>query len=387
MNEERRLLVLSLPALTFYSFITVKQRLNRIGSKVQPDAAFWMAYFLQQCCVESSLMKDRKLGVALLGLGTYSKDELAPALQKTKHCYLAGIVSGSTQKLAEWKEKYSLPDDACYTYDTFDAIRNNSDIDIVYVVTPNALHAEWVIRAARAGKHVICEKPMAVTVEDCDRMLAACREAGKMLSIGYRLHFEPHNKELMRIGQQKGLGAVTHIETHHGLSDSTGWRIEKALAGGGPLMDVGIYCIQAVRYATGLEPIAVTAQEGFKSNPEKFRNIEEAIAWQMELPGGIIAKCTSSYSEKQNSLRVEAEKGWIELSPAYGYRGVRGKTSAGEMDFPEVAQQALQMDDFAQCIKEGRPTPVPGELGRKDVKILQAIYKAMETGERVVIGE
>ena len=150
-------------------------------------------------------------------------------------------------------------------------------------------------------------------------------------------------------------------------------------------MDVGIYCVQAVRYATGMEPIAVTAQEGYKHHPEKFKTIEESITWQMEMPDGIVAKCTSSYSEKTNRLRVEAENGWIELSPAYGYRGIRGTTAEGELNLPEVAQQARQMDDFALCIKEGRPTPVSGEEGRKDVKILQAIYKAMETGERVVI--
>jgi predicted dehydrogenase len=332
-------------------------------------------------------MKEGKLGVALVGLGTYSRDELAPALQQTAHCYLAGIVSGSPGKTEAWKEKYNLPDEACYTYETFDNIKNDPAIDIVYVVLPNALHAEWVVRAARAGKHVICEKPMAVTVEECDRMIAACKEAGKMLSIGYRLHFEPHNQEVMRIGQQKLFGNITLIEADHGLADTTGWRIEKSLAGGGPLMDVGIYCVQAVRYATGLEPIAITAQEGFKHHPEKFKTVEEALTWQMEMPEGIVAKCTSSYSEKSNRLRVEGESGWMELEPAYAYRGIKGKTGEGAMNLPEVNQQAGQMDDFALCIKEGRPTPVSGEEGRKDVRILQAIYKAIETGERVVVVE
>lgn len=328
-------------------------------------------------------MKDGKLGIALVGLGTYSQDQLAPALQQTKHCYLAGIVSGSTEKSETWRARFNLPAEACYTYESFDNIRNNAAIDIVYVVLPNALHAEWVIRAARAGKHVICEKPMAVTVDECDRMIAACREAGKLLSVGYRLHFEPHNKEAMRLGQKKVLGNITLIEADHGLADSKGWRLQKSLAGGGPLMDVGIYCVQAARYVTGTEPIAVTAQEGFKHHPEKFKDIEESITWQMEMPGGVVAKCTSSYSEKTNRLRVEAEKGWIELSPAYAYTGIRGRTADGEMDLPQVNQQALQMDDFALCIMEGRSSPVPGEEGRRDVEILQAIYKAMETGERV----
>lgn len=330
-------------------------------------------------------MKNGKLGIALVGLGTYSESQLAPALQKTKHCYLAGIVSGSHTKLKEWKSAFGLKNDACYSYEAFDSIKNNAEIDIVYVVLPNAFHANYVLRAAAAGKHVLCEKPMAVTVEECDRMIAACRDADVQLSIGYRLHFEPHNIEAMRLGREKAYGAIKSIDAEHGLSKVEGWRIDKSLAGGGPLMDVGIYCVQAVRYVTGLEPVAVTAQEGFKHNPDKFKTVEEAIEWQMEMPGGIIAKCRSSYSEKQNSLRVEAEQGWFELSPAYSYSGIKGKTAAGKMNFREVNQQALQMDDFALCIKEGRQTKLSGEEGRKDVAILQAIYKAMETGERVLL--
>jgi predicted dehydrogenase len=330
-------------------------------------------------------MKDGKLGVALVGLGMYSEGQLAPALQKTSHCYLAGIATGNPDKLEVWKKKYNLDQDACYTYRNFDQIKDNPAIDIVYVALPNSLHAEFVIAAARAGKHVICEKPMAITVTDCDRMIAACKEAGKMLSIGYRLHFEPHNKEAMRLGQQKVFGAVKLVEAVHSLNQVEGWRLDKELAGGGPLMDVGIYCVQAARYVTGSEPVAITAQEGIKKDLEKFKTVEEAIDWQMEMRDGSIAHCSSSYSVKENRFRVEAEKGWFELSPAYPYSGVAGKTSEGEMKFPQVPQQALQMDDFALCIKEGRPTSVPGEEGRQDVKILQAVYKAMETGERVLI--
>ena len=330
-------------------------------------------------------MKDGKLGIALVGLGTYSTEQLAPALQETKHCYLAGVVSGIPSKIESWKKKYGLPAEACYTYETFDSIAGNTDIDIVYVVLPNSMHAEYVVRAARAGKHVICEKPMAITPEDCDRMIKACKEAGKLLSIGYRLHFEPYNREAMRLGQKEVMGRVKTIEAQNGMNETEGWRVDKILSGGGPLMDVGIYCVQAVRYVTGQEPIAVTAQEGPKTDPEKFKDIEESLNWQMEMPGGAIAKCSTSYTKEQNLLRVETENGWFELAPAYPYEGIKGKTANGRMDFPQVNQQAQQMDDFACCIKEGRPTPVPGEEGRRDVIVLQAIYKAMTTGERVVI--
>jgi predicted dehydrogenase len=330
-------------------------------------------------------MKDGKSGVALVGLGMYSEGQLGPALQETAHCYLAGIVTGNTEKKNKWKTKYSLPQEACYTYETFDSIKHNRDIDIVYVALPNALHAEYVIRAAKAGKHVICEKPMAITVEECDRMIIACKEAGVELSVGYRLHFEPHNKEIMRLRQEKIFGSIKLIEAEHSLRYTKGWRIKKAMAGGGALMDVGIYCIQAARYCTGAEPIAVTAQEGPKKYRHKFKEVEEAINWQMEFPDGIIAQCSSSYIKKQNRLRIETENGWAELTPAYSYRDIKGKTAIGEMNFSQVNQQALQMDDFALCSKEGRPTPVLGEMGRQDVKILMAVYKAMTSGERVVI--
>ena len=329
--------------------------------------------------------KPNKLGIALVGLGKYSTKELAPALEKTQHCYLAGIVTGSPEKAKTWKKQYNIAEENCYSYENFDSIKDNPSIDIIYIVLPNSMHAEYVIRAARAGKHVICEKPMALTIEDCDRMIEACKQAGKMLSIGYRLHFEPFNREMMRIGKEKPFGNIKKMFAQHGMGEVKGWRIDKKLAGGGPLMDLGIYCIQGCRYTTGMEPLAVRAQEGKKTKPEKFKTVEESLSWQFDFPNGITAECESSYTKEMDFLKAEAEKGWAELSPAYEYRGLKGKTSEGIMPFKEHNQQTAQMDDFAQAIKNNRPTPVPGEMGKQDVKILLAIYKAMETGEIVKI--
>jgi predicted dehydrogenase len=326
-----------------------------------------------------------KLGIALVGLGKYSEGELAPALLETKHCYLAGLVSGNLEKAGKWKHKHHIPDNNVYDYTHFDSISDNPDIDIVYVVLPNAMHAEYVIRAAKAGKHVICEKPMAVTVEDCDRMINACKEAGKMLSIGYRLHFDPFNQEMMQIGKEKRFGRIKKLIAEHGMKSTEGWRLDKKLSGGGPLMDLGIYCVQGCIYTTGLDPVAVKAQQGPKKDPNKFATVEESLSWQMEFPEGITADCKTSYSQEMDLLRADCENGWAELSPAYEYRGLKGKTSTGKIDFPKINQQAKQMDDFAIAIRSNRPTPVPGEMGRRDVKILQAIYQAMETGERVEI--
>lgn len=331
-------------------------------------------------------MEKDKLGIALVGLGTYSGEELAPALQQTAHCYLAGIVTGNRKKAEEWKAKYKIPDGNVYSYENFDAIMDNPDIDIVYVVLPNAQHAEYTIRAARAGKHVICEKPMAVTVKECEDMIRACSEAGVLLSIGYRLHFEPYNGALMELHQTGAIGTIKKVTAAHGMDIEPGvWRLNKALAGGGPLMDVGIYCVQAAIYTVGEEPIAVTAREGQKTDTSRFGEVEQSITWTMEFPGGAIAECETSYAKELNTLRAEGDKGWMELSPAYKYKGIKGKNDKGELNLTEVNQQARQMDDFALCVKKGQPTKVPGEMGLRDLRILMAIYEAARTGGRVEI--
>ncbi|HET9825882.1 MAG TPA: Gfo/Idh/MocA family oxidoreductase [Chitinophagaceae bacterium] len=327
--------------------------------------------------------RGNKPGVALVGLGTYSSEELGPALRETKHCYLAGIVSGDKGKVEKWKKEYDISGKNIYGYENFDSIKDNDEIDIVYVVLPNSMHAEYVIRAAKAGKHVICEKPMAVTVDECDEMIRACSDAGVMFSIGYRLHFDPYNRAIAKIARDKKYGQVKKINAAHGLRDAAGWRLDKQLAGGGPLMDVGIYCVNAGRYITGQEPLTVQAREGTKRNREKFKSIEESLTWVMEYADGTIAECSCSYSEYQNHLHVDAEQGWFELAPAFSYDGLKGRTSTGKLDLPEINQQAAQMDDFARAIVDKRPTPVPGEMGRQDVKILRAIYRSMETGQKV----
>ena len=332
-------------------------------------------------------MERKKLGVALVGLGSYSEGQLGPALKETKHCYLAGIVSGSEKKRRSWRKEYDIHESNIYSYEDFDSIKNNEAVDIVYVVLPNSLHKEYVIRAAKAGKHVICEKPMANTVEECEEMITARKEAGVMLSIGYRLHFDPFNLEMMRLASEKVYGNVKRISASHGLSSAHGWRLNKELAGGGPLMDVGIYCVNAGRYITNLEPIAVDATEGPKKDRQKFASIEESLTWTMEYANGVVAECSCSYSQYGNHLRVEAEKGWFEIAPSFSYGGLKGKTSDGKMDIRPISQQAAQMDDFALAIINKRPTPVPGEMGRQDMKIIEAIYRSMESGQRVEMRE
>jgi len=330
---------------------------------------------------------ERKLGVALLGLGGYASGELGPALRETKNCYLAGVVTGHPEKGERWAAEYGLNKKNIYNYENFDRIVDNSDIDIVYVVTPPALHPEFTIRAAKAGKHVISEKPMATSVADCDRMIAACKAAKVKLAIGYRLRFDPYHRELMRRAPEQDFGPFTKMNGAFSfVFGARAWRLDKKLAGGGPLMDVGIYVLHgACMAANGAAPIAVTAHEEPKTKPELFNEVEETLRWTMEFPNGAKCDATTSYNQSANRLRVEGAKGWMDFEPAFSYSGIACQTSRGPLTFPAMSQQAAHMDDFADCVRTGHDTSVPGELGRRDMQIITAIYESARTGKRVQV--
>ena len=330
---------------------------------------------------------SRKLGIALVGLGSYSSGRLAPALQQTKNCRLAGVVTGTPAKADEWMKKYDIPKANVYDYKTFDRIADNKDIDVVYVVLPNSMHEEFVVRAAQAGKHVICEKPMAITPKACQNMIDACKKANKQLAIGYRLHYEPFTQEVMRLGQEKVFGPIKFIESSDAfrIGDPTQWRMKKDMAGGGALMDVGIYAVQGARYVTGEEPISVTAQFSPKTEPQKFNDVEETMFWQFQFPSGAVSNSSTSYTAGVERLYVSCEKGWFELSPAFGYGPLKGRTSKGPIDLPHTNHQALHMDGVCKDLLDGKKLPdhVTGEEGIRDVRLLQAIYRAAETGRKI----
>lgn len=330
---------------------------------------------------------QKKLGVALLGLGRYATNELAPAFQKTKNCKLAGVITGHPEKGARWAAQYELPARNIYNYGNLDRIADNPDIDIVYVVTPPALHPEFVIRAAQAGKHVISEKPMATSVADCDAMIAACNKANVKLSIGYRLHFEPYLIELMRLQRDKDFGDLMKLSGDRGfVFGNHAWRIEKKLAGGGPMMDLGIYIVQAACMATGLTPIAVTAKERPKERPDFFTEVEETLDFGLEFPNGATLQAVTSFNHNSDTFRAAGEKGWLEFrTHAFSYQVGTVVTSRGPLHYPPPYQQALQMDDFADCILNHRPTVVPGEMGRRDIRIISAIYESARTGKKVAV--
>jgi predicted dehydrogenase len=336
----------------------------------------------------TNIYGNKKLNIALCGLGRYA-GYLAEGLETAAHCRLAGIITGTPAKAAEWKKKYNIPDQNIYNYQNFDAIIHNKDIDLVYVVLPNSMHKEYTIRAAKAGKHVIVEKPMAITAKDCEEMIAACKLAGVQLALGYRLHFEPYNMEMKRLGQEKVFGSVKLIESSLGYktNDPAEWRLHKALSGGGPLMNLGVYCVQCSRYILGEEPISVTAQFGPITNKKLFAEVEELITWQLQFPGGAVATSSSSYNCSIDRVYAGAEKGSFELSPAISYSPFKGRSTNGEMNFTEINQQQTQMDEIAKVILAGQQLPdhIAGVEGWKDMKVLNAIYEAAESGRRVAI--
>ena len=332
----------------------------------------------------------KKLGVALCGLGGLSTNQIAPALLKSEHCRLAGIVSGNAKggKVEEWRKKYNLPARSVYSYDTMHRMADNDDIDIVYVVTPNALHLEHTVAAAKAGKHVYCEKPLEISVDRCQQMIDACKAADRMLGTAYRCRFEPHHIECIRIAREQELGPVRIIEAGFGIDVGRPdqWRLKHSLSGGGALMDVGVYALQATRYITGEEPISVSATET-KTDPVKFKEVDETVTWTAKFPSGATAYCTASFKVGGiKNFRANCDRGWFELDPAYYYGGIKGSRSDGKpLSFPQVDMFAAQLDDFARCIKEGRQTIVSGEEGMQDVKIMRAIYGSIHTGRTIRI--
>ncbi|MEN8800186.1 MAG: Gfo/Idh/MocA family oxidoreductase [Flavobacteriaceae bacterium] len=337
-------------------------------------------------CAMDVKKPQMSLGVALVGLGSYSTYQLAPALQQTKYCHLAGIVTGTPAKEKQWATKYGVEEKNIYNYRNFDNIINDSDIDIVYVVLPNSMHAEFSIRAARAGKHVICEKPMAISVEECDAIIDACQEAGVRLGMGYRLHSEPYTREIKRFVREKTFGNTLHVtaEAAYRSSGSPGqWRLNRSLSGGGALMNMGVYAIQSAIYCTGKNPISVTAQE-FSTRPEYFKDTDETITAQFEFDSDTTAEIMTSHNKWGNNLRAKCSEGWFELDPASSYGPLKGKTSAGILKFPHESQQKLQMDDFARHILQDKTNRAPGEMGKRDMIIVEAIYKSVAMGGKKI---
>jgi predicted dehydrogenase len=329
------------------------------------------------------------LKVAIMGLGGYGT-MVAEAMKDCKTAKLTGVISGTPSKIKNWQAKYNIPEKNCYNYENFDAVKNNPDIDAIYVITPNGLHKEHVIRVAKAGKHAICEKPMAINAKEGQEMVDACKKANVKLLVGYRMHFEPKTLEIIRMRKEGELGKTLFFQGLSGfvIGDPNQWRLNAKLAGGGAMMDIGVYSINGARYMIGEEPSWVTAQET-KTNPVKFKEgVDETIQFQFGFPSGAVASCLSTYNMNNlDRFFLDAENGWAEMWPSTNYGPIMGRTNKGELNYPHVTHQTVQMEEMSAILLQGKKpiVPVDGEEGLRDLKLIDAIYEAVRTGKKVML--
>ena len=332
----------------------------------------------------------RKLGWAIVGLGSLAINQILPAFARAEKSRVVALVSGHPDKAKKLAARYGVAEKSVYDYQSYDALRQNPEVDVVYVVLPNSMHAEYTIRAHQAGKHVLCEKPMATTPADCQAMIDAARKAERKLMVAYRCRYEPFNQEMIRMAREQELGPVRVVVADHGfnIGDPTQWRLKQAFAGGGSLMDIGIYSLQAARYVTGEEPVEIAAMSHSTPGDERFKEVEETINFQLRSPSGILANCTSSYGfSGQNRYRVITTKGWFELEPATSYTGLRMRVRRGnvleERSLPQRDHFALEMDHLSECVMSEKQPLTPGEEGLRDLKLMMAIYEAARSGRTV----
>lgn len=333
---------------------------------------------------------DKKLGWAVVGLGNLAIHEILPAFVKCDKSKVTALVSGHPDKANRLAQQYGVKAKNIYNYQNYDSIKDNPEVDVIYIVLPNGMHAEYTIRGFQAGKHVLTEKPMANTPEDCQKMIDAGRKSGRKLMVAYRCRYEPYNREAIRMARSGELGPTQVILANNGwrVTDPDQWRLKKDLAGGGSMMDIGIYALEAARYLSGEEPVEVNALIYTTPNDPRFKEVEENINFQLRFPSGILANCTSSYGyDSQSHYRVIGTKGWLEMEPATVYRDLRMRVHKDgvteEKRLPELDHFALEMDHMSECVAQNKEPLTPGEEGLRDLTIMMAVYTAAKTGKTI----
>ncbi|GGH04980.1 Gfo/Idh/MocA family protein [Mucilaginibacter phyllosphaerae] len=345
------------------------------------------------------LPPQKRIGFAIVGLGDLALNQIMPAFGSSKYAKPVALVSGHPDKAQKVAAQYGIAPKNIYSYQNFDQIKNNPDIDAVYIVLPNSMHEEFTIRAAKAGKHVLCEKPMANSAEQARRMIKACKDAGKKLMIAYRIQYEPHNRLAMKWARDKHFGRVKIIELANTQNAGAPgqWRLKKALAGGGSLPDIGLYCLNTSRFILGEEPEMVMATVYSTPGDPRFKEVEESVLWQMHFPSGALVNATTSYgTHKSRRYRCYADNGgWFGLDPAFDYQRLQIEASQAQgnlevkqsPDMGEKDQFTLELDHMAQCILENKTPYTPGEEGLQDHIIMEAIYESARTGKPVKLNK
>lgn len=340
--------------------------------------------------------KGESLGVAIIGLGRYALAQIMPSFAAAKGCHIAAVVSGNSDKAARVAKAYGLAEDSIYSYDDFDRIASDDRVGAVYVILPSGLHAEWTEKAFAAGKHVICEKPMALSSAECERMIAASERAARKLMIGYRCHFEPYNLKAMELMRDEALGSLRTIRTAHQYpagptTPAENWRFNRALAGGGPLEDYGIYGLQAALYLTGEAPDSVAASTLQPKGDPRFTEIFAHTSTQLHFPSGVVAQLATSYdSYPINAVSARGASGALEMQPATGYGGnemtlLKNRTEEKLTPGDSGVQFSRMLSHFAEAIRTGGAILTPGEMGLRDVRLMEAIYQAAASGRTLAL--
>jgi len=335
-----------------------------------------------------------QVGYAVVGLGHFAEYVVLPGFRDSRKAKLVALVSGDERKARRLAKKFGASD--CYTYDGYAQCLDNSKVDAVYIATNNSTHAKFTVQAAAAGKHVLCEKPMAVNVAECRQMIDACRANNVLLMIAYRKYFEPASLDLKRLVGSGKLGRLKFIQSAFSIylrprGGRPAWHFDRELAGGGALPDVGVYCVNTARLVTGQDPVQARAYQ-WTVAPQIFKDVDENIAFTLNFPDGLVMQAIASWGGAEESfLHIVGEKGWATLAPAYQYDEVRqlyGRLGGRpfQKKYKVINELALELDGLADCIRRNREPRPSGAEGLRDVAVMEAIYQSAREGRPVKIG-
>lgn len=337
---------------------------------------------------------EERIGYAVVGLGTLAIEQILPAFGAAKHSRPVALVSGNRNKALNVARQYGIRQDAVYDYGNYDRLADNPEAQAIYIALPNSMHAEYTIRGAQAGKHILCEKPMAMNVAECERMIDACKKAGRKLMIAYRSQYEPMDRAIVRMVRDKRFGDIMEFVSGNSrhVGDPNQWRVKRALAGGGPLPDMGVYCINAARFLTGEEPVEVIGDVYSTPGDPRFTEVEESAHFILRFQNGMRASCVTSFAaHRSHFFELVGSTGWAEMNPAYAYNGLRLRIGAmvdglGMIEEPQIEpanQFTLEIDHMSRCIQRDVEPLTRGEEGMQDQRIIEAIYESARTGRPV----
>ena len=334
---------------------------------------------------------SKRVGYAVVGLGSIAEEAVLPAFKFTKKSKLVALVSGDAEKAKRLAKKFHVPHH--FTYENFDECLRNPEVEAVFIATNNGTHVRFTLQAAASGKHVLCEKPLANTVEECQRMVEACKKSRVKLMTAYRKYFEPASLEFKKVIESGKLGRLKFIHTAFSvnLPVNNQWHLSQSAAGGGALLDVGVYCVNTVRFVLGMDPVEVAGAYAWTVDPARFGEVEETMAFQLKFPDSLYMQATSSFgADIASFLQIHGEKGWAALDPAYAFsteRRMFGKVGGKwfEKKFPAIREFDIELDYMADCIRRKHEPKPDGVVGMRDVEIMQAIYQAERTKQAVAI--